>query len=311
MLRKQHSSYALLVIAILILLIVPKKLQNSLRSKFILPLIPINSFSSFFPKKNLSSPCTLQNKPDCKRCFSKASTARIVYRDPSHWSSFFWIDLGKISNCSSKKIALNSPILSDGVLIGRVDYVGKRHSRVKLITSSSCPLSVRAIRGKKQHQDLIKALDTLTSSDFVTSDETIAPHLEVLKEKFSPLQKETSYHAKGEIVGTSAPLWRSYAPILKGKGFTYNSSDEKGLAKDLHQTQEKELIQAHDLLITTGFDGIFPEGLIVAKVLKVEPLLEGEYSYSLTATPICKDLHDLRHVEVLLPTHFEEEKPPF
>jgi cell shape-determining protein MreC len=125
-----------------------------------------------------------------------AVPARVVYRDPSSWSSSLWVNVGEEENRSlgQEIIAKNSPVVSEGALVGVVDYVGKKQARIRLITDSGLSPSVRAVRGAGS---------------------------------------EESYLAKGEVHGSSAPFWRSRGPILQGLGFNYDYPDEESGAKEL------------------------------------------------------------------------------
>jgi rod shape-determining protein MreC len=94
--------------------------------------------------------------------------------------------------------------------------------------------------------------------------------------------------AKGEIQGTQATLFRSRQAVLRGAGF-YGE------------------VRPGDLLVTSGLDGVFPEGLEVAEVSTVFPLTEGASSYELEAVPIVKDLGYLKFLTVLPTQGVDEE----
>ena len=69
--------------------------------------------------------------------------------------------------------------------------------------------------------------------------------------------------AKGELHGSSKPLWRGYSQVLKGIGFNYDYADAYGPARDLRTGKTTanspgiSLLRVNDLLMTTGMDGIF------------------------------------------------------
>lgn len=246
--------------------------------------------------------------------------ANIIYRDPISWSSSFWVDMGQNDNEKLGKviIAKNSPVISNGCIIGVVEQVYKDKSRVRLITDSGLICSVRAVRGKRQNLRLYEKLDLL-SDDLSYNDELFVTDGEKqqLLEVFAKLKnrlfstKEDSYLAKGEIRGCSAPIFRSKSSLLKGIGFNYDFSDEEGLCKDLlsgRDITQKEgfirpLIKKGDLLITTGFDGVFPPGLDVAIASKVFPLKD--FSYELEAKPAVGNLDSLKVVFILPPICLE------
>ncbi len=85
-----------------------------------------------------------------------AALGRIIYRDPSAWSSTCWIDAGEENNALLGKtiIAKNSPVISGSALVGVIEFVGKRQSRVRLITDSSLKTAVRAVRGAVAERDI-------------------------------------------------------------------------------------------------------------------------------------------------------------
>lgn len=224
-----------------------------------------------------------------------AASGRIIYRDPSSWSSTCWIDAGEENNLSLGKtiIAKNSPVISGSALVGVVEYVGRRQSRVRLITDSSLKTAVRAVRGSMAEREVAllsrMLLERLVKHPF---QETLKAFQESL-----PIQWEDGYFAKGEISGTSAPYFRALQPVLKGIGFNCNFADEDSPSRDLRSG----ILQENDLLITSGLDGIFPPGLQVGRVMHVQPLRPGAYSFDLEAEPSAGDLADLTVVYVLPP----------
>ena len=235
-----------------------------------------------------------------------ARAAKVLFRDPSLWSSSIWISLGEIDNRERIVIAKNSPVLLGNSLLGVVEYVGETQSRVRLITDAGLTSAVRAVRGGKQNSELLNQLEILTEQLRARTDlffsseeqEKFLSGLSLLQERLAPAKEELL--AKGELRGQSSPLWAGYSPTLTGIGFNYDFADEVGPARDLHAGNA--LLQKGDLLVTSGFDGIFPPGIPVAIVTSVDPLKEGSYSYSLQAKPTAGTLQDLRVVFVLPPT---------
>ncbi len=314
--KNSYQIYFVLALGLLLLFAVPARVQNVLRSQFLRPLLP---FGYLLPKKNHKLPKDYPTRPvEASKPFRPShpdgSLAKILYRNPSTWSDFFWIDLGENSNQEGSKIVLNSPVLYDGSLIGIIDYVGKKQSRVQLITNSNLTISVRALRGQDQYLDLQNHLEALLSSPITQEIDALEFELSKLKNR---LQSETQswYLAKGEIYGSSEPLWRSKSHLLLGRGFNCESGDEKGVQRDLITGKsldaleiEIPILKRGDLLITTGLDGVFPEGLQVARVTEVEDLAEGSFAYSLRARPIVPHLNDLQYVEVILPVEYKHEK---
>jgi rod shape-determining protein MreC len=244
--------------------------------------------------------------------------ATVIFREPSSWSSTLWINVGEKDNArlGMQVIGKNSPVLLGTSVIGVVEYVGKTQSRVRLITDARLVPSVRAVRGNEQNRYLLEHLNPLIAAfqlrgDLLASEQertSVGHFLERLKQA---IQRSTGelYLAKGELRGTSNPMWRSRNPVLKGVGFNYDFPDAEGPARDLrsgepyapHQGRPVQLLSPGDLLVTTGFDGIFPAGLRVATVSYVQTLKEGASSYEIQAVSTAGDLDELSHVFVLPP----------
>lgn len=206
--------------------------------------------------------------------------AQVIFRTPTLWNSQLWINKG------AGEVSINAPVLKQGALIGVVDYVGKNQSRIRLITDAKLNPAVRVVRGPLKMEKMLHDIDLLID-DFtflVESPQTeIIEQLNDLKEKLFT-EDPAWYLAKGYLQGASLPLAKSGALQLKGIGFNTDSGDR---------------IKKNDLLITSGLDGIFPEGIPVAIVTKVEPLEEGDIYYTLWAKPVATELEDLHEVEIL------------
>ncbi len=186
--------------------------------------------------------------------------AKVVFREPSSWSSCLWISVGEQDNEALGRtiVAKNSPVLVGTALVGLVEHVDVSRARVRLITDSRLVPAVRAVRGDR-------------------------------------------YLAKGELRGSNQPLWRSRGQMLKGVGFNYDYSDEEGPARDLRSSGAEAILKVGDLLVTSGLDGIFPPDFPIATVTKVGQLREGASAYELEAKALCSDLDELTYVFVLPP----------
>ena len=210
--------------------------------------------------------------------------AQVIFRSSGSWNTILWINVGEAHNQLLEKqvISKNSPVVVGKTVVGVVDYVGTKQSRVRLITDSSLNPSVRAVR-----------IDG----------------------------GSTWYLAKGELKGSSSPQYRTKSSNLSGTGFNYDFSDHEGPARDLrsgavigHQSENYPplpIILPGDLLITTGMDGVFPPGLSVATVSEVKMLKEGDYYYDIEALPCCGNLDHLTLVSVLPSQGFDPfDQPP-
>jgi cell shape-determining protein MreC len=204
----------------------------------------------------------------------KAVPAKIICRSPAHWDQSCWINVGTDTNESLGivVVAKNSPVVVGDAIVGVVEEVGAKQSRIRLLTDASLPISVRALRRAPDGTEMLLA--------------------------------------KGEVYGSGQPLWRGQRHLLSGVGFNYDFEDDEGPARDLRtgkvagapkEAQNIALIQEGDLLVTTGMDGVFPPNFPVAEVVRVHPLGEGDYSYAIDAVPSAGNFDDLSHVFVLPP----------
>lgn len=205
----------------------------------------------------------IECKPFLEEWKGQIVPARVIYRDPTSFGSSLWVNVGEENNRRLKRkiITKNSPVLFGKSVVGVVDFVGEKESKVRLITDSSLKPSVRAWRPSTQNSLLQKG--------------------------------EGWYLAKGIVCGSGSALWRSGGNRLKGTGFNYDFPDEKG------SKSQVPLVEAGDLLVTTGMDAVFPPNLRVGQVTKVYPLKEGAYAYELDARPAIKNMNELHTVFVI------------
>lgn len=224
----------------------------------------------------------------------QAVPARVLFRSPSSWGSSLWLNVGQAKNeeLGYKVIAKNSPVVVGNSIVGVVDYVGTHQCRVRLITDSGLSPSVRSVRGNP----------TLLGAD---------NSIEI---------PEIAYLAKGELHGSSQPLWRSRGILLQGVGFNYDFADAEGPARDLRTgipvgssdpNEAIPIVKVNDLLVTTGMDGVFPPGFSVAEVTYVRTLREGDYYYELSAKSTAGNLDELTFVSVIPPVGYDpSDQPP-
>ncbi|MGB7978154.1 MAG: rod shape-determining protein MreC [Chlamydiales bacterium] len=233
-----------------------------------------------------------------------AVPAQVTYRDPSLWSSSLWVNVGEESHrVSGKKIiGKNSPVLADGALVGVVEYVGERQSRIRLITDSGLSPSVRVNRGGLQNRELASRIDALLKLiekrgelfDTPQEKDRFLEQLDFLKKR-AGADWEEGYLAKGEVHGSSAPFWRSRSPLLRGVGFHFDDPNEDWKGRSA------PILKEGDLLVTSGLDGVFPQGIQVGIVSKVKPEKEGAYAYEIEVRPSANNLNDLQTVIILPP----------
>jgi rod shape-determining protein MreC len=208
--------------------------------------------------------------------------AEVIFRSPSTWNSSLWVNVGWENNKSREKdiIVKNSPVVVGTSVVGVVDYVGAKQSRIRLITDSGLRPSVRV---KRVVDHTVRLL------------------------------------AKGELHGSSQPMWRAEAQVLHGIGFNYDFPDLEGPARDLRtgkplspgaKSPSLPIIKMDDLLVTTGLDGVFPAGLNVASITRIKPLKEGDYYFEIEAKPSVENLFGLSFVFILPPVGFDPFDQP-
>jgi rod shape-determining protein MreC len=78
----------------------------------------------------------------------QALPAKVVFREPTSWSSVIWVNVGERDNeaLGRSVVAKNSPVLSGTAIVGIVEDVRRRQSRIRLITDTNLVPSVRAAR---------------------------------------------------------------------------------------------------------------------------------------------------------------------
>ena len=287
----------------------------------------LNNEETKLPSKTLKARHLLELKK-LLQMHLEAVPARVIFRSPDSWNSSFWINVGTFTNetLGNTTVAKNSPVLIGTSVIGVIDYVGKRQSRVRLITDSGLSPSIRAIRGGVQNKIIDEKLHAIlqllkkTPNAFESNEEQqkFMTQLELASKHLSQEEKN-SYLAKGELYGSSKPLWRSQRHLLKGSGFNYDFADGEGPARDLRSGKHsfddtleeiQPIVKIGDLLVTTGMDGVFPAGLMVAEVTNVHPLKEGDYYYELNALPTAGNFDDISLVFVIPALNYDPEEHP-
>lgn len=204
--------------------------------------------------------------------------ARIIYRPVNAWSNVVWVDVGNADNQRLGRVAIakNSPVVIGIAVVGVVDYVGERQSRIRLITDSGLNPSVRIKRGTK-----LLAKGTLCGE--------CEPRMRFFRQRLKGIGFNYDF------------------PDTEGPARDLRTGEV--LDRSLH-LPPLPLVQLNDLLITTGMDGVYPPGLQIGIVKKITPLKEGDDEYSLEAEPLAGDLNRLSLVFILPPRGYNLEDQP-
>ena len=237
----------------------------------------------------------------------RALPAQVIYREPASWSETVWINVGEIDNVrfSSPLVESGSPVVCGESVVGVVERVERRKSLVRLITDPTLAVAVRVQRGSRQDRALLAAIErchTLLHYRKGYEDE-----LASVKDVVEKRKSDTDHYlAKGVLHGSSHSLGRHRSSLLIGEGFNYEFTDDKGVARDLRtgipygkEGSAMPLVKRGDLLVTSGLDGVFPEGLHVAVVKEQEPLEEGDFAITLYAKSTLGSLDEITHLQVL------------
>lgn len=343
--RGRYRRYLFFCGFVLFLLILPPLFVESLRIRLIRAITPFVHFASHTPPSLEQKKLEIENlylrqelqklrgvleqKSVCDNLHFQCIPAKVIYRDPSQWSSILWVDVGEETNNQLGKeggIAIHSPVILGRGVVGAIDYVGKKQSRVRLITDVGLKPAVRAVRGLIQEQLLGENINQVLS--YLERKKEIplpADKKKILIDELSQLKKALPweaanwYLAKGILEGGSTPLWRSASHRLKGVGFNYDFPDKEGPARELLTGKPMEdnpkfppmpLLKEGDLLVTTGMDGIFPGGLLVAEIKTICPVEEGACTFELEAVPFVRELDTLQRVFILPPLGYDPQDMP-
>lgn len=199
-------------------------------------------------------------------------SAKVIYRSPTTWDSSLWVNVG--SDTAKGMIGKNSPVVIGSSVVGVVDYVGAKQSRIRLITDSGLTPSVRVKR---------------------------------------EVDKSVKWLAKGLLQGGGRNAQTLHGTGFN-YDFPDSEGSERDLrtGKPPKSTSKgMPLVKVGDLLVTTGMDGIFPPGLSVAHVIKLLPLKEGDYYIELEAKPAVESLNELSLVFILPPLGYDPlDQPP-
>jgi len=258
----------------------------------------------------LCMPCFLMASMSSK---SEKSEFSVIFQAQSPWSNTIWIQAGT----KDSQVTKNSPVLVGDVLVGIVDFVSERASRVRLLSDPSVRRAVRVVRSDVKQRTVLQASHELLDhfdESIPCEQELISPLKRILRHLVERLEPLTEMRlAKGELQGADHPsslyLWR-------GIGFNYEVSDEYGPKRDLRTGQTLShnmripLIQAGDILETSGLDGFFPRSLRVATVVSVFPLEEGATAYRILAKSACPEFPHFDQVTLLPALPEDMHTPP-
>ncbi len=317
-----RSFYSLLLIlasTLTILWLLPERSVSLLRAALVRKLAVTPSPSKYLQLEEAKSKAEaenlllrtallrLQDEEQLRRTMVPESVlAHLIYQDryPAHQGC--WVDVGSEDNTRLGRdvVVPNAPVVVGHFLIGLVDEVFPRQSRIRLLSDPAVRPAVRAARGHVQQVCLAQHLDEVMQEAPSDMPRMVVEYLEQWKAQLGASSPELLL-AKGVLEGHYAGQER----ILRGTGFNCYLPDDLAPARELRsgrvvgegQATAQPLIRKGDILITTGMDGVFPMGLLVARVVYIEPLIEGDCYYQLQAEWLAPPLDGLHVVSILPP----------
>jgi len=239
--------------------------------------------------------------------FSQYALGRVIFIEPFASSSLAWIDIGENYNqqVGEMVVAKNSPVVLADQLVGVVEEVYPKFSKIRLITDPKLAIHVKAIRGKEQMkdvqakaEDLLDCLELMKDIKYERKEELIG-HLIQLAQELKIDGHDRDY-ALGEISGSEYSFLSKNRDQLVGTGFSLKGSYRQRQDDPSKGFQEIAVMKG-DLLVSTGKDGVIPAGLKVGWVIEVGKASMGKSTYALRARPACQELHRLEYVQVLPP----------
>lgn len=317
--RSVYLPILTVVVTLSILWALPEAWVRSFRSKCIRKLAVLPIAAPTYQTEIAKSKAEAENallrsmllqfqEEDHLRRISKATTVigRLIYQDQGPRHKGCWVDVGSEDNArlGQEIVAHHSPVVIGNCLIGLVDQVFPTQSHIRFLSDAAVRPAVRAVRGNAQHVLLAQHVTEVIQAMPADSPQAVRDYLQHWKDQMGASTKEW-FLAKGILEGCSSTSER----VLHGKGFNCDLADRCAPARELRsgrilgegQETAQPLLQKGDILMTTGMDGVFPMGLIVAKVVYVHPLIEGDCYYQLEAEWLAPSLDRLYAVCILPP----------
>jgi len=223
---------------------------------------------------------------------------RVLAREAGYWDRFLWIDAGRETHPDHSVLQRQSPVVCGDVVVGLIDYVGRRQSLVRLLSDPQCCPAIQV------HAE--------APSGLWIAAQRLQSLLRRSKDLDLGVQRSLE-KSLGQI-----PCHQGNLSNWKGmlKGFSKEGTGGPELVGDFFSTQMLEgdpgSIEPSigQLLVTSGLDGIFPPGLKVGylQTLKdpdgVRPLRE------FTAIPALDSFENLFWLTVLSPRGFMAQDRP-
>ena len=252
--RKQLIGYSLLAFCLIVILSIPPRKMHKTRANLVARAVKLYSKNheiskltkleqrlDFLKEENAALRLKLSQPLFSTQILNSPNIARVIFRDPAFWASSVLIDKGMKDE--DTVVEKNSPVLSNGYLIGVVEEVFDTYSKVRLITDKNLQFSVKK-----------------------TSDTS---------------RNESTQLEIGTLCGISSVDNRYRFKNVEGHFFA-------------------STLKPGDELVTSGLDGIFPEGLPVAKVTNVK-IDEEDVIYPFKAVVLASDIKNLKLVTILKP----------
>ncbi len=214
--------------------------------------------------------------------------ARVILREPSSWSSTIWINVGEKDNHSFPIVQKGSPVLIGKAVIGVIDEVEKKRSKVKLISDPSLAISIKTAAYAPAPwiaDKLFSLKQWIQALPSPLLQQELLEQLEAMEKTiFSYPSPPSSPEVLGYTAGSYISIQGSISNLLQGNFFLSSVSSSPAIPS---------------LILTSGLDGIFPEGLEVGILHSFPSEQKKEYSQPFIAVAAVENLHKLTYVTIL------------
>ena len=207
-------------------------------------------------------------------------SAKVIHRTRLSWYKYCWINVGLEDNkkIGQDIVSIDSPVVQGNALIGIIDKVEKKKSRVLLITDNSNTISIQLLNKRDSNEKLV---NLLKQASLLAKNEDRSPLLNCIDTIRKKYPTKTPHNITGEVNGICDLNIFNGDIMLSARLFC----DPKSVK-----------LETGDILVTSGLDEIAPQGVEVGIIADIT---EDICSYNLKLLPACDDINKVYFVSVL------------